>query len=226
MYKRIEVILFTLFLMPALAVAQNTWSKEDAQWLKNYLEGKAGVKEDKEMNHLIKEVFEGQKPLQPDSRPFLDFVRDLPSEYTVDSCRIRRSLSLQPYTLFTKWNEDPIYDKFEDYRLYKNFVKNMANIFNPRNNVSMEKVDPSPVFAKRTQGAMMVGVSASVSFSLDDILFHNFTRLGRLIRHNRKVRDEIIRKLQAIPTITEPKRLATRSVSKDTTRVVSQARRD
>jgi len=185
----ISILLCTI----SVLVAQAQWNKQDSIRLQELLNGNGELKINTEAVKSIHFDFKSEKdkmkgtPLMSEDKPWMKFIKDLPKNFGDTTKWVRpKFVRLTPYTPYTKWNEDPItrilsQEEKDSLRHIKLFWK-------------LHNIAPDP---DRRNGHVPVpgGMDPTVTpsnsplignFSVDQILYENFSKRGRAIRRNRK----------------------------------------
>ena len=165
-------------------------SKRDSIRLKQLLESDEEIKLNPEAVKNIQFNFapninEMQKPKMVEDKPWMEFDQSLPKSFNdTTTFRKRKFIRLLPYTVYTKWNEDPVNDKF---------ITSRTDTMTIRMKMDIEKIKPLPGMEhgyRVVPGGMDQSVTPSnnpiVGFDADKALFEIFTKRGRAIRRNRK----------------------------------------
>ena len=146
-------------------------SKRDSIRLKQMLEGDEEIQINPEAVKSIQFNFAPQleekpKPRMAENKPWMDFDKSLPKNFN-DTTRWRKPkfIRLLPYTVYTKWWEDPINDKL---RLDKKDTLTF-------------KLDLEYLKEK-----YMPVTRPVATFDTEKFLYENLTKRGRTIRRNRK----------------------------------------
>lgn len=145
-------------------------TRRDSLRLKQLLEGDEEIKINTEAVKNIQfnfapELKESRKPRMAEDKPWMDFDKSLPKNFN-DTTRWRKStfIRLLPYTVYTKWWEDPVNDKL---------------ILDPKDTLTFKlKLDYLKMYIPSHQPV--------ATFDADKLLYENFTKRGRAIRRNRK----------------------------------------
>lgn len=136
-----------------------------------------------EFNFLPQTEIIKPKPKMDESKPWMEFRKDLPKNFTdTTSWRKPKYTRATPYTPYTRYDEDPIYDRI--------LIKDTLTI---RMKLNAEKIKPLPGMGhgyRVVPGGMDQSVTPSNNpiggFSADKLLFENFTKRGRAIKRNKK----------------------------------------
>lgn len=124
------------------------------------------------------------KPKMDESKAWMEFRKDLPKNFTdTTTWKKHEYVRANPYTPYTRWDEDPIYDHLL-------IDKDTLTI---RMKLNMEKIKPLPGMGHGYR-VVPAGMDQSVTpsnnpiggFSADKALFENLTKRGRAIKRNRK----------------------------------------
>ena len=120
-----------------------------------------------------------------EDKPWMEFDQSLPKSFNdTTTFKKRKFIRLLPYTVYTRWNEDPVNDKF---------ITSRTDTMTIRMKLDIEKIKPLPGMEhgyRVVPGGMDQSVTPSnnpiVGFDADKALFEIFTKRGRAIRRNRK----------------------------------------
>ena len=123
------------------------------------------------------------KPKMDERKPWMEFRKDIPKNFTdTTTWRKPKYTRATPYTPYTRYDEDPIYDR--------ELTKDTLSI---KMKLNMEKIKPAPGMGhgyRVVPGGMDQSVTPSnnpiTGFDADKILFENLTKRGRAIKRNRK----------------------------------------
>lgn len=145
-------------------------SKRDSIRLKQLLESEGEIELNKDAVKNIQfnfapDINNTQKPKMAEDKPWMEFDKNLPKNFN-DTTRWRkpRFIRLLPYTIYTRWNEDPINDKI---------IKTSKDTLTFKLNLDYLKM-----YIPQHQPV--------VSFDTDKFLYENLTKRGRAIKRNRK----------------------------------------
>ena len=153
-----------------ILVSKAQLTRRDSLRLKELLESDEDIKINPEAIKNIQFNFapnleDSRKPRMAEDKPWMDFDKSLPKSFN-DTTRLRKPkfIRLLPYTVYTKWWEDPINDKLVlDRRDTMTFKLNLEylKMYIPKN---------QPI----------------ATFDTDKLLFESLTKRGRVIKRNRK----------------------------------------
>ncbi len=112
MEKKIPVTLLVCLI--GIFPAYSQWSKQDSINLHKILSAEGDIKLNEEAIRSIhfgmpKEQLPDMQPLMSIEKPSLKFRNDLPTLFTDSVAKYRARLTLIPYNISTKYNEDPIH---------------------------------------------------------------------------------------------------------------------
>lgn len=101
-----------------ILTAQAQWNKQDSIRLQQLLNGEGELNINTEAVKSIQFDFRPEKekpntaPVMSKEKPWMKFLGTLPKSFD-DTTQWRKPkyIRLMPYTPYTKWNEDPIYDR-------------------------------------------------------------------------------------------------------------------
>lgn len=180
MDKRISIsfLLCTLWIVNVHA----QWTRQDSLRLQKFLSGDGEI-------HLNKEVIKSinfslpsnqtplhLRPMMSTESPSLKFCEDLPTLFSDSISKKLQRLTLSPYTIFTKYGEDPIYGK----------NKNGQYIWPSAVKLALRRAGQGqPLPGSPNQGSR---ASAGLvhRFSAEDILQSIFSKKGRTRLKNAK----------------------------------------
>ncbi len=153
-----------------ILVSKAQLTRRDSLRLKELLESDEDIKINPEAIKNIQFNFapnleDSRKPRMAENKPWMDFDKSLPKSFN-DTTRLRnlKFIRLLPYTVYTKWWEDPINDKLVlDRRDTMTFKLNLEYL-------KMYIPKHQPI----------------ATFDTDKLLFENLTKRGRAIKRNRK----------------------------------------
>ncbi len=136
-----------------------------------------------EFNFMPPEETLKAQPMMDQSKPWMKFRKDLPKNFTDTTLwRKPKYNRATPYTPYTRYDEDPIYDRV----LLKDTLKIHMKL-NP------EKIKPLPGMGhgyRRVPAGMDQSVTPSnnpiTGFSADKMMYETFTKRGRAIKRNKK----------------------------------------
>ena len=145
-------------------------SRRDSIRLKQLLEGNKEIKLNQEAVKSIQfnfapDINEMHKPKMSEEKPWMEFNKSLPKNFN-DTVQWRKPkfIRLLPYTIFTRFGEDPVNDIIIKTR---------------KDTLRMKlKLDYLKEYIPQHQPV--------VSFDAEKLLYENFTKRGRAIRRNRK----------------------------------------
>ena len=153
-----------------ILVSKAQLTRRDSLRLKELLESDEEIKINPEAIKNIQFNFapnleDSRKPRMAENKPWMDFDKSLPKSFN-DTTRLRKLkfIRLLPYTVYTKWWEDPINDKLVlDRRDTMTFKLNLdyLKMYIPKN---------QPI----------------ATFDTDKLLFESLTKRGRAIKRNQK----------------------------------------
>ena len=123
------------------------------------------------------------KPKMDERKPWMEYRKDIPKNFTdTTTWRKQKYTRSTPYTPYTRYNEDPIYDRV--------LIKDTLSI---RMKLNTDKIKPAPGMEhgyRVVPGGMDQSVTPSNNpiggFSADKILYENLTKRGRAIKRNKK----------------------------------------
>jgi hypothetical protein len=182
--------LLLLGLLLPLAAVRAQWTAQDSLRLQQILGGDQDILINQDavksiqldINPLRSVV---GKPEMSVNKPWMQFVEDLPILFE-DTTRYHRPqhIRLLPFSCFTRWNEDPfaLQDKLtkeKKLKMHWQLNKRRNSEYDPRRGVPAG-IDPDVAPGHST------GAGVMTTFSADQILYENFTKRGRMLRHNRK----------------------------------------
>lgn len=112
MMKSIGIVI--LMSLSGITTANAQWSKQDSVRLQRFLSGEEELKLNDNAVKSIrfgipKEQLPGFEPMMSTEKPVLQFKEDLPDIFTDSLAKYRQMPTLHPYTIFTRYNEDPIH---------------------------------------------------------------------------------------------------------------------
>lgn len=112
MEKKIYIALLVCLL--GILPAYSQWSKQDSINLQKFLSGEEEIKLNEEAIRSIrfgmpKKQLPGMQPMMNVEKSSLKFREDLPALFTDSVIKYRARLTLIPYNISTKYDEDPIY---------------------------------------------------------------------------------------------------------------------
>lgn len=172
------------FLFVAGVIAANAqWTSQDSLKLQKFLSGEKELKLNaEEIGNIRLESPSLEKPfdlspLMDTEKPSLKFKTNLPTYFTDSIPRKRRIyLTLHPYGIFTRYDENPVTGQ--------SYIYPMAVKFSLRNGpVRNYKVTtPLPGIGGRVLAP--IGPGISYSFSAEDLLQRIFSKKGRARLHN------------------------------------------
>lgn len=176
-----------------ILTAQAQWNKQDSIRLQQLLNGEGELNINTEAVKSIQFDFRPEKekpntaPVMSKEKPWMKFLGTLPKSFD-DTTQWRKPkyIRLMPYTPYTKWNEDPIYDRIWAVE-GKDSLKTAKISW--RMNI---KLDPHHMNGHvDVPGGMDPTITPSNSpllggFSVDQLAYETFTKRGRAIRRNRK----------------------------------------
>ena len=123
------------------------------------------------------------KPKMDERKPWMEYRKDIPKNFTdTTTWRKQKYTRSTPYTPYTRYNEDPIYDRV--------LIKDTLSI---RMKLNMDKIKPATGMGhgyRVVPGGMDQSVTPSnnpiTGFDADKILYENLTKRGRAIKRNKK----------------------------------------
>lgn len=187
MNKRFNILFF--FTVVNIVTIYAQWSEKDSLNLEKILSGDREIKLNPEaiekilLESPISKTPELLKPLLSTDKPVLEFSEELPTFFT-DSLESKKFLflTLKPYSIYTRWNEDPIYGgKVQPY-VWPMATKEYSRSQTPqRSNYAN-----SFPFAGKGGGRPAPSAGAVVSFSMEDVLQNLFSKKGRARLRNAK----------------------------------------
>lgn len=172
-------ILFILSLCGSTALHAQ-WNHEDSLKLQKFLSGKEEIKLNE---NAVKSIRFGMptdqkeinlQPVISETKPYMDFLEELPEIFTDSLAYYHRKIFLRPYNVFTRYDEDPIYGK-------NKYVNRMQYNFNKPFDIRERFVTPGRFY---DPGKMGFGVS--FAFSMEDALQYIFSKKGRARMRNAK----------------------------------------
>ena len=102
--------------------------------------------------------------MKSEYKPWMDFDKSLPRSINdTNQLKTYKYIRLLPYTIYTRWFEDPINDK-----LY------------------IDKKDTMKIKIKFNLEYLQIKNQSTVSFDAEKLLYENLTKRGRAKRRNRK----------------------------------------
>ena len=136
-----------------------------------------------EFNFMSQPEIIKPKPKMDERKPWMEFRKDIPKNFTdTTTWRKPKYTRATPYTPYTRYDEDPIYDRV--------LTKDTLSI---RMKLNMDKIKLAPGMGhgyRVVPGGMDQSVTPSnnpiTGFDADKILFENLTKRGRAIKRNRK----------------------------------------
>ena len=136
-----------------------------------------------EFNFMSQPEIIKPKPKMNERKPWMEFRKDIPKNFTdTTTWRKPKYTRATPYTPYTRYDEDPIYDRVP--------TKDTLSI---RMKLNMDKIKLAPGMGhgyRVVPGGMDQSVTPSnnpiTGFDADKILFENLTKRGRAIKRNRK----------------------------------------
>lgn len=139
---------------------------------------------------FTQQVEEMSKPLEsPLEKKWMDFRTDIgmPRSLT-DTTRVKKIIGYvraEPYTIWTKFGEDPIYDVLVTGRSKEWKIYWTLNPFGPK---AEEYGRSMPVMPGANYARMVapIGPSASISGDINGFLYDVLSPRGRMLAHNRK----------------------------------------
>lgn len=165
-----RISLSILFCIIGILASKAQLSKRDSIHLKQLLEGDEEIKLNQEAVKNIQfnfapDINDMRKPKMSKEKPWMEFNKSLPKNFN-DTVQWQKPkyIRLLPYTIYTKWDEDPINDII---------------IKSRRDSISIKlKFDYLKNYIPQHQPV--------VSFDADKFLYENLTKRGRAIRRNKK----------------------------------------
>ena len=132
------------------------------------------------------------KPLDaPLEKAWMKFRQDLnvPKNLT-DTTKVRKPegfIRMLPYSIWTKFGEDPVYDVMV-FGNQKKYTMNWGNSFNPFRNFGDNYGLSMPVSAGMISDGMRIQGTGFAIGGLDimGFFYYNFTKHGRTLKHNQK----------------------------------------
>lgn len=201
--------------------AQAQWSKQDSIRLQQMLNGKEELILNKEAVNSISFDFKPNKddikgkPLVSQDKPWMKFLDFLPKNFGDTTIWVKpKYIRINPYTPYTKWNEDPINDPIitNEKKWEINMVLNVNGEI--KYDVREQRVMPTG----KNNNAIQASVGLTHTFDADKLLYENLTKRGRAIRRNRKHANAWKTYMDYIPTRQD-------TVKKDTTLMMELLRR-
>ena len=136
-----------------------------------------------EFNFMSQPEIMKPKPKMDERKPWMEFRKDIPKNFTdTTTWRKPKYTRATPYTPYTRYDEDPIYDRV--------LIKDTLSI---KMKLNMDKIKPAPGMGhgyRVVPGGMDQSVTPSNNpiggFDADKILYENFTKRGRAIKRNKK----------------------------------------
>lgn len=171
-----------------LITSQAQFTKQDSIRLKNLLNGDGEIKINLEAVKDIhfdfnptKEIMKS-KPVMNEDKPWMKYLEDLPKNYLDTTKWVKpKFIRLAPYTVYTKYSEDPVNDPI---------VKDKKDTLSVRFKINTERV----IGLKNGYRVVPKGMDQSVTpsnnptgtFSADDLLAPVFSKKARTRKHNAK----------------------------------------
>lgn len=181
MNRRISISLY-LFTLGIISVNAQ-WTERDSLNLERILSGDQEIQLNPEAIDDIRletpsfKMPELSQPLVPEQESIFNFDETLPTFFT-DSIQEKRVLylTLKPYTIFTKYNEDPVYGPNKNGYIWPMATKMYDS------GQGTYRAGPA------SAGGSFNNVSAgfSYSFSMEDVLQRIFSKKGRARLRNAK----------------------------------------
>ena len=165
-----RISLSILFCLMGILTSKAQLSRRDSIRLKQLLEGNKEIKLNQEAVKSIQfnfapDINEMHKPKMSEEKPWMEFNKSLPKNFN-DTVQWRKPkfIRLLPYTIFTRFGEDPVNDIIIKTR---------------KDTLRMKlKLDYLKEYIPQHQPV--------VSFDAEKLLYENLTKRGRAIRRNRK----------------------------------------
>lgn len=158
-----------LLFSPFLANAQ--WTKQDSIHLQQLLQGDEEIRVNTEaLKHIHFNQFPNNtdksfKPIIADEKPWLNIIETIPLSFTdTTTQRKPKYIRLLPYTIWTRWNEDPL-------------ATNVSQLNEEQKMNIKFNFDSKPPIG---------GGLITITFDANKILYENLTKRGRTLKHNRK----------------------------------------
>lgn len=131
------------------------------------------------------------KPLEaPLKKPWMEFKADLavPKSLT-DTTKVRKPkgyIRMLPYSIWTKFGEDPVYDVMVFGKKEKDYE--ITWTFNPFGDEEGNYgISIAPSAGMISDGVMMKGAGVTIgNLDILGFIYNNLTRRGRMLQHNRK----------------------------------------
>lgn len=176
----------------SILTAQAQWNKQDSIRLQQLLNGEGELNINPEAVKSIhfdykpeKEIIKGNPTMSQD-KPWMRFLETLPKNFGDTTQWVKpKFVRLTPYTPYTKWSEDPIFD-----RVYAVEGKDSLKIGNISWKLNI-KLDPSRMNGHvEVHGGMDPTITPSNSpliggMDANKIFYETFSKRGRAIRRNR-----------------------------------------
>lgn len=181
----ISILLCTI----GVLTAQAQWNKQDSIRLQQFLNGEGDLKINTEAIKSIHFDFNSSpdkvqgKPMMSQDKPWMKFLEDLPKNYGDTTKWVKpKFVRINPYTPYTKWNEDPVNDPI--FLNTKDSLKIGKWVLNVKIPIGMGHgfvVVPGGMDQSVTPSNNPLG-----TFDANKALYETFTKRGRAIRRNRE----------------------------------------
>lgn len=175
-------LLFLSGLLGILSV-QAQWTKQDSVQLQRFLSGEDELQLNDNAVKSIrfgmpKEEMPHFEPVMSLDKPGLRFKEDLPDIFSDSLARYKQYLKLRPYSIFTRYDEDPIHapDNCFSRSWADKIYPFLNNPYDPRmQRVSTGRHSDDPA-----------GFGIGYTFSMEDVLQYLFSKKGRARMRNAK----------------------------------------
>ena len=134
-----------------------------------------------------------------------------------DTFRVKKPsgfVRLEPYTIWTSFGEDPIYDVLFTGKDKQWEIHWTINIKGDREEYGRYMRPSAGYFYDFATGS--AGIGTTITFDLDKLLYETFTRRGRAIRRNRSHATAYKTYVAYVPTISDNSKFPHYAVPKDT----------
>lgn len=215
-----RITLSIIFCTISIVSAHAQLTKQDSIRLKNLLEGDGEININKEIIKNIhfdfnpsKEIMKS-KPMMSDDKTWMKYNEDLPKNYLDTTKWVKpKYVRLAPFTIYTKYDEDPVYDPIVTDRKDTMTVRMKFKIDRILGIKNGYRVVPQGMDQSITPSNNPI-----VSFSAEDILAHIFSKKARIRNHNAKHANAWKTYKKALPLKDPFNRIKdkTKSAAKDT----------
>lgn len=208
----------------SILTAQAQWNKQDSIRLRQLLNGEGELNINTDAVKSIqfdfnpeKETVKG-KPMMSQDKPWMKFKETLPKNFEDTTKWIKpKYVRLTPYTPFTKWSEDPIYDRIWTVE-GKDSLKRSKMAWRLKIKLDPHLMNGHVVVPAGMDPTVSPSNSPLVGgFDTDKFLYESFTSRGRAIRRNRNRANAWKTYKDYIPTKQD-------TVKKDTVRMLQLLR--